>query len=75
MAEISPKDQLALHEFSVRYRAGYAKEHPLSDLHLETIQDAIRGQYEQKQQPQLESQIEPPASSPEPEPDRPDIEP
>lgn len=49
MAELNPKDQLALHEFSVRYRAAYAEKHPLSDLHLETIQDAVRGQYEVEQ--------------------------
>jgi hypothetical protein len=72
MAEISDKDKLALHEFSVRYRAAYAQKHPLSDLHLETIQDAVRGQYEQEQDPKRSPNIEPPTPTKEREPEEPE---
>jgi len=72
MAEMSPKDQLALHEFSVRYREGYAKSNPLSDLHLETIQDAIRGQYQQEQAAQQAPKAESPAPEKSPEPEEPE---
>lgn len=74
MAEISQKDQIALHEFSVQYRAAYAKKHPLSDLHLETIQDAIRGDYEREKEVKNDVSAEPstPAKDKEPEPDEPE---
>ncbi len=60
MAELSPEDQIALHEFSVRYRAALAKQHPLSDLQLESIQDAIRGDYEREQEASRNPSIKPP---------------
>jgi hypothetical protein len=72
MAEIPPEDQIALHEFSVRYRAAYAKSHPLSDLHLETIQDAIRGEYEKEQDAKRGPSIEPPTPEKEREPEEPE---
>jgi hypothetical protein len=76
MAELSPEDQLALHEFSVRYRAALAKQHPLSDLNLETIQDAIRGDYEREQEANRSPSIEPPdrQTEKEREPEEPDQE-
>jgi hypothetical protein len=61
MAELTPEDQLALHEFSVRYRAALAKQHPLSDLQLETIQDAIRSDWEKEQEASRNTSIEPPS--------------
>lgn len=73
MAEMTPKDQLALHEFSVRYRAGYAKSNPLSDLQLETIQDAIRGQYQQEQSAQQAPKPESPTPQKSPEPEEPEM--
>ena len=72
MAEISPEDRLALHEFSVRYREAYAKSHPLSELHLETIQDAIRGEYEKEQDAKRSPTVEPSEPTPEREPDEPE---
>ena len=68
MAELSPEDQLALHEFSVRYRAALTKQHPLSELHLETFQDAIRSDYDREQEAKRSPSIEP--SEPTPEKDR-----
>jgi hypothetical protein len=47
MAELSQKDQLALHEFSVRYRAALAKENPTPEASREVVQEAVREQYEQ----------------------------
>ena len=74
MAEISPEDRLALHEFSVRYREAYAKSNPLSELHLETIQDAIRGEYEREQDAKRSPSVEPPtpAKEKEREPEEPE---
>jgi hypothetical protein len=71
MAEISQKDQLALHEFGQQLRAAYAKAHPVTDQNMEAVQQAVREQYEveQKQQaanpeiqpaPEKERGIEPP---------------
>ena len=62
MAELSPKEQLALHEFSVRYRAALAKEHPI-EASLETVRDAVRGQYEQEQEAKRDQTIDPPDQS------------
>jgi hypothetical protein len=70
MAEISQKDQLALHEFSVRYRAGFAKKHPTPQASLDTVKDAVREQYEQEQTIGRSPSVEPP--SPEPEPPEPE---
>ena len=74
MAELSQRDQLALHEFSVRYREAYAKSHPLSELHLETIQDAVRSEYDKEQDAKRSPSVEPPTPTKEKErePDEPE---
>lgn len=56
MAELSPKDQLALHEFSVRYRAGFAQVHPTPQSSLDIVAQAVREQYEMeiKRSPSVE---------------------
>jgi hypothetical protein len=61
MAELSPKDQLALHEFSLRYRAGFAKAHPTPQTSLDTITEAVREQYEQEMEAKRSPSIEPPS--------------
>ena len=70
MAELSPKDQLALHEFSVRYRAGFAQAHPTPQSSLDIVAGAVREQYEQeiKRSPS----VEPPSPAPEREPEEPE---
>ena len=71
MAEISQKDQLALHEFGQRMRAAYTKAHPTSEQNLEAVQNVVREQYELEQKqlsasqeiqpaPEKERGIEPP---------------
>ena len=50
MAELPQKEQLALHEFSVRYRAALAKQHMTPEQSLDTVKDAVREQYEQEQE-------------------------
>ena len=50
MAELSQKEQLALHEFSVRYREALGKQHMAFDQSLEIVRDAVREQYEQEQE-------------------------
>ena len=72
MAEISQKDQLALHEFSVRYRAGFAKAHPTPQESLDTVKDAVRDQYEQEQDAKRGQSVEPPSPTPEREPEEPE---
>ena len=73
MAELSQKDQLILHEFSVRYRAGFAKKvTPPRNQSLDTVKDAVREQYEQEQDAKRDVTIEPPSPTPEREPDEPD---
>ena len=72
MAEPSQRDQLALHEFSVRYRAAYAQQHPISQQNLDTVTEAVRDQYEQEQDAKRDKTIEPPAPDKEREPEEPE---
>ena len=72
MAELSQKDQLALHEFSVRYRAGLAKAHPTPQSCLDTVTEAVREQYEQEMEAKRNPSVEPPAPEPEREPEEPE---
>ena len=72
MAELSQKDQLALHEFSVRYRAALAKKHPAPENSLDTVKDAVREQYEHEQDAKRSPSVEPESPAPEREPEEPD---
>lgn len=73
MAEMSQKDQIAFHEFSVRYRAAYAKKHPCPPQSFEVVREALWGEYEKEQEANRAPKIEPPAPAPEREPNEPDI--
>ena len=72
MAELSQKEQLALHEFSVRYRAALAKQHMAFDQSLETVRDAVREQYQQEKEAQRGPSIEPSTPGKDREPDEPE---
>jgi hypothetical protein len=72
MAELSQRDQLALHEFSVRYRAAYAQQHPILQQNLDTVTEAIRDQYEQEQDAKRNKTIEPPTPEKDREPEEPE---
>ena len=72
MAEISQKDQLALHEFSVRYRAALAQRHLTQEQSMDTVKDAVREQYEQEMDAKRSPSIEPSTPTPERQPDEPD---
>jgi len=72
MAEISQKDQLALHEFSVRYRAGFAQTNPTPEASIDTVKDAVREEYEREQQAKRSPSIEPSSPAPERQPEEPD---
>jgi len=74
MAEISQKDQLALHEFSVRYRAALAQRHLTQEQSMDTVKDAVRDQYDQEMQAKRSPSIEPPGPTPEREAQEPDRE-
>jgi hypothetical protein len=71
MAELPQKDQIALHEFSVRYRAALTKEHGTPEQSLDTVRDAVREQYEQERTDRSQT-IEPPTATREREPDAPE---
>lgn len=72
MAELSQNEQLALHEFSVRYREALAKQHMAFDQSLEIVRDAVREQYEQEMQAKRSPSVEPPTPEKGREPDEPD---
>jgi len=72
MAELSQKEQLALHEFSVRYREALAKQYLTSEQSLETVRDAVQEQHEQEMQSKRGPSIESPSPQKEREPDEPD---
>jgi hypothetical protein len=71
MAALSQRDQLALHEFSVAYRAALAKQ-ATPQQSLDTVKDAVRDQYEQEQIAKQSPTIEPQSPSKEPEPQEPE---
>jgi len=70
MAELSQKEQLALHEFSVRYREALARQHQTPEQSLDIVRDAVREQYEQEMEAKRSISIEPsePAEDKEREP-------
>ena len=72
MAELSQRDQLALHEFSVRYRAGLAQKYPAPEQSLDTVKDAVREQYEQEMKDKRSPSIEPPTAEKDREPEEPE---
>ena len=72
MAELSQRAQLALHEFSVRYRAALAKQHQTPEQSLEIVRDAVREQYEQEQDAKRSPTIEPSEPTPDREPEEPE---
>jgi hypothetical protein len=72
MAELTPKEQLALHEFSVRYRAALAKQHQTPEQSLDTVRDAVREQYEQEMKAKRSPSIEPPTQEKDREPEEPE---
>ena len=74
MAEESQKQKeaLALHEFSVRYRAALAKQQQTPEQSLDTVRAAVREQYEQERAEQSSQKPEPPSATQEREPDAPE---
>ena len=64
---------MALHEFSVRYRAALAKQHQTPEQSLDTVRDAVREQYEQEQDAKRSRSIEPSVLTREREPDEPEV--
>jgi hypothetical protein len=73
MAELSQKEQLALHEFSVRYREALAKQHQTPEQSLDIVRDAVREQYEQEMEAKRGPSIEPPTPEKDREPEEPEV--
>jgi ABC-type transporter lipoprotein component MlaA len=63
MAKLSTNEEFALHEFSVRYRAGLAQQQQESQTSKDTVHSAVREQYEQEQQAQHGQGQEQPSQS------------
>jgi len=59
MAELSQKEQFALHEFSVRYCEALAKQHQTPEQSMDIVRDAVREQYEQEMEAKRSPSIEP----------------
>lgn len=72
MAELSQKEQLALHEFSVRYREALAKQHQTPEQSMDIVRDAVRGQYEQEMEAKRRPDIGPPTPEKDCEPNEPE---
>jgi hypothetical protein len=72
MAELSQKEQLALHEFSVRYREALAKQHQTPEQSMDTVRDVVRDQYEQEMQAKRSSSVSPSIPEKSHEPEEPD---
>ena len=72
MAELPQKEQLALHEFSVRYRAALAQQHQTPEQSLDIVREAVREQYEQERAEESNRKPEPPSAAQEREPDAPE---
>jgi hypothetical protein len=66
------KDELALREFGVRYRLAHKQEHPISEISIHTVTQAVRDQYEQEKDAKRGKTIEPPTPEKERGPDEPD---
>jgi hypothetical protein len=62
MAKLSTDAEFALHEFSVRYRAGLAQQQADWEKSLATVQGAVREDYAQKQEARHNQTIEPPSA-------------
>lgn len=62
MPKPNPDAETALHKLGQRLREGFAKQHPAQEKSLETVKDAVRGQYEQEQKAEREKQPAPDAT-------------
>ena len=62
MAKLPIDDELALHEFSVRYRAGLAQQQADWEKSLATVQGAVREDYAKEQEARANQPIEPPSA-------------
>ncbi len=71
MAKLSTQEEIALHEFSVRYRAALAKRNPMP-LGFDVVRQAVREDYEQEQAAERSKAPEPPTPGKGREPESPD---
>ena len=62
MAKLPIDDEFALHEFSVRYRAGLAQQQNDWEKSLSTVLGAVREQFQQEKEARHDQPIEPPSA-------------
>jgi hypothetical protein len=63
MAKLPIDEEIALHEFSVRYRAGLAQQQADWEKSLATVQGAVREDYAKEQEAHRDQPtIEPPSA-------------
>jgi hypothetical protein len=72
MAKLSIDAEFALHEFSVRYRAGLAQKQDDWENSLDTVRGAVREQFEQEKEAHQNQPIEPPSAGSEHQVEDPD---
>jgi hypothetical protein len=74
MSEDLSKQERALTELGKRFRAGFAKRHPVSQRSLDTARKVVREQWAKKARDKGEAKEEPPAQTPDNEPKGPELE-
>jgi hypothetical protein len=62
MAKLPIDAEFALHEFSVRYRAGLAQKQADWEKSLGTVRGAVKEQFEQEQEARHDQPVEPPSA-------------
>lgn len=72
MAKLPIDAEFALHEFSVRYRAGLAQKQADWEKSLGTVRGAVKEQYEQEQEAHRDQPVEPPIAGSEHQVEDPD---
>ena len=72
MAKLSIDAEFALHEFSVRYRAGLAQKQDDWEKSLSTVHGAVREQFAQEKEARQDQPIEPPSAGAEHQVEDPD---
>jgi hypothetical protein len=72
MPKLSTDAEFALHEFSVRYRAGLAQKQDDWEKSLSTVQDAVRDDYAREQEARSAQASQPPSAGAEHQVEDPD---
>lgn len=67
--------EASLRKLGQRVRAGYAKQHPISDKSLETVRATVRADWELEQKAKAVQKLAAPSKSRDRKPEEPGLEP